>query len=134
MVEKLFREIEAQKFLLPITSPNGKKTAKLWITGNVRLLPFGIVEIVFPKEYEQKVLSTLDFDTKDVRYSIPKFLLKLVRKFMKCKKAEFIKLPKKEHFVWLYENVAMIPIGVRYDRLDFQVEQGEYIGWTHEAL
>ena len=56
-VERLLRDMESQKHLMPMTK--GKKKKAVWIPGQIRDLPFGLKEYVFPKESLDKVLRTL---------------------------------------------------------------------------
>ena len=73
------------------------------------------------------VLYTLDFDVR--RYNVSKLILTFIRKFINCEKIPTYK--KDKHYLWIKDNVNIIPIGVRYDRLDFY---DELIKKTHEAI
>lgn len=121
-VELLLRDMEAQKHFLKNTDGTGQ-----WIQGQVRLLPFGVVEYVCPQEDGDTVLHTLDFDTN--RYSLNNFMFYFIRKFIKSEAIPKYKTDK--HYLWIKDNVNIIPIGVRYDRLDFF---DELIKKTHEAI
>lgn len=126
-VERLLRDMEAQKHLLPMIK-NGKQKA-LWIDAQVRIMPFGVVEYVFPKEDLDIVLSTLNFNSK-VPYGMGKAIY-FLRKFLRYKKAPKYNDDKK--YLWVRDNVSILPIGIRYD--------GEIVGlgtqdngWKHEAI
>jgi hypothetical protein len=114
--------MEAQKHFLKNTDGTGQ-----WIQGQIRVLPFGVYEYVFPIEDMDAVLYTLDFDVR--RYNVSKLILTFIRKFINCEKIPTYK--KDKHYLWIKDNVNIIPIGVRYDRLDFY---DELIKKTHEAI
>lgn len=120
-VELLLRDMEAQKHYLKNTDGTGQ-----WIQGQVRVLPFGVYEYVFPKEDMDIVLHTLDFDTN--RYNLNKFLFYFVRKFVKYEKIPEYK--KDKYYLWVKENVNILPLGIRYDSelLDSITNK------THEAI
>ena len=126
-VELLLRDMEAQKFKLLMKKGNELKD--IWLQGQIRQMPLGIYEYVFPKESMDAVLWTLD--AKQDRYGLGSFK-KWVLKFMiKC---ESIPEFKKEHqYLWIKDNVNIIPLGVRYDS-EVTDYKGENEGWTHEAL
>ena len=120
-VELLLRDMEAQKHYLINSDGTGQ-----WIQGQVRVLPFGVYEYVFPKEDIDAVLHTLDFECN--KYSLGKYVLMLLRKSINGKKIPEYK--KDKHYLWIKDNVNIIPIGVRYDAdiLD------PFINKTHEAI
>ncbi len=43
-VERLFRDVESQKFQLKLTK-DGEKDKGIWVTGQVRQLPLGITHV-----------------------------------------------------------------------------------------
>ncbi len=57
-VERMLRDMEAQKHLMPMTK--GKKHKAAWIPGQIRDLPFGVKEYVFAKESLDMVLRTFN--------------------------------------------------------------------------
>lgn len=125
-VEKFLQCMECQSFKLPITKGKDKRTQ--WIFGGLRKTPL-CYEYVFPKEYEQVVLKTLRFDQKTpYKMGVRSWA---VRKSLKYKKAPKVKTDQK--FIWKDEHVAIIPIGVRYDK-DLTYDTGALKGFTHEAL
>ena len=127
-VELMVRDMEAQKHKLYMTK--GKKKQFIWIQGQVRLLPFGIMEYVCPKEDADVVLNTLRF-TQD-RYKLGVLKLGLMRKMIKVKKIP--KFKENNHYLWIQDNVNIIPLGVRYDEEEY-IDLGEkYKGWKHEAI
>ena len=69
LVETFLRDIEAQKYNLKLTSPEGKESS-IMIEGQLRVLPFGFYEHIFPKEYMNEVLTTLNFENIDTNYII----------------------------------------------------------------
>lgn len=127
-VELLLRDMEAQKHRLLLTK--GKQKKYIWIQSQVRQLPLGIYEYICPKEDVKSVLETLNF-YQDC-YNLGKVRLSILRKIFKVES-----IPKKERikaykYLWIHENVNIIPIGIR--------EDGEVInanihkGWKHEAI
>ena len=126
-VELLFRDMEAQKHQLKLYK--GKKTKTIWMQGQVRLLPFGVYEYICPKEDADIVLHTLDF-TQD-RYSLGKLKLGVLRKLIKCEKIP--KYKTDHHYLWIKENVTIIPLGIRKDLMHIDAG-GENKGWEHEAI
>lgn len=127
LVEKLLRDMEATKHYLPMTKK--KKKAGIWIDGQVRLMPLGIVEYICPKEDLDKVLTTLEFGNK-VSYGMGTQAA-IFRKLLKYKKIP--KFSDEKKILWNREYVSIIPIGIR--------EDGEIVGtleldkgWTHEAI
>jgi len=130
-VERLLRDMEAQKHLMPMTK--GKKNKGAWIPGQIRELPLGIKEYVCCKESLNMVLRTLNA-AKSGEYGVnfKKFLYPFLRKLLKLKK-----IPKYEEkgeiYLWGKMNVSIIVLGIR--------EDGEIVGiyaddkgWTHERL
>ena len=132
-VERMLRDMEAQKYLMPMTK--GKKKQSVWIPGQIRYLPFGIHEYVFCKESFDMVLRTFKVAEQEIsRYGInfKTPIYKFLRKILKMKP-----VPKYEKkgalFLWNKAFVNIIVIGIR--------EDGEIIGsciddlgWTHEAI
>ncbi len=130
-VEKMLRDMEAQKHLMPMTK--GKKKKAAWIPGQIRELPFGIKEYVFPKESLDMVLRTFKAGGSGV-YGInfKRMAYSFLRKFLKLKP-----VPKYEEkgdvYLWSKMFVSIIVLGIR--------EDGEVVGiyiddkgWKHEAL
>lgn len=127
-VELLLRDMEAQKHLLIMTK--GEEKSGRYIQGQVRLLPFGVYEYIFPKEDMDVVLHTLDFDSN--RYRLGKLKLAFIRKIVSCEKIPEYK--KDKYYLWIKENVTIIPIGVRYDDDGYIETSGEYEGFSHECI
>jgi len=125
--ERCIREMEAQKHLLPMHK--GDETKSIYIDGQVRVCPFGIYEYVFPKEDKDLVLSSLAFNKK-VPYAM-ELKAKMLRRLLNYKKAP--KFVDGKKYLWNRHDVAIIPIGVRYDRDTV----GDCVlddGFTHEAI
>lgn len=124
-VENFLRAIEAEYFKFPLYKGKQKKT--LGIYGAVRSLPFGAYEVIFPREYKDLVLTTLNFHHK-APYIKTVFAL---RKMFKCKKVGKFNSDKK--YMWDKQWVSIIPIGIREDG-EFTDPSGENKGWSHEGL
>jgi hypothetical protein len=127
-LEILLRDMKAQKHFLKCYKDGECKGH--YIEGQIRILPFGIYEYVFPKEDLDMVLHTLDFDSKGV-YNIPEIFLKIIRQALRLKKAPEYK--KEKYFLWIRQNVSIIPIGIREDQ-DIVDKTGEFDGWRHEGI
>ena len=116
---------------MPMTK--GKKKRGAWIPGQIRDLPFGFKEYVFPKEGLDMVLRTLNAAQVGVYgINLKKIIYSTFRKLLKLKPIP--KYEKKgEFFMWGKAFVSIVVLGIRED-ID---TVGEYIddkGWTHEAL
>jgi len=133
-VDLLLRDMQCQKFQLRCWK-EGQQDRSIWIQGSLRVLPFGVYEYVFPREYLDHVLTTLNFH--EVQYpQYQGFKLKtaltFLRKFLMAKKApkEF---KRDQSCIWIKEHVAIIPIGIREDG-NIVEPAGELVGFTHEAI
>ena len=130
-VERMIREMEGQKHLMPMTK--GKKKKGAWIPGQIRELPFGIREYVFCKESLDMVLRTFDaHEEGNYGINFKKLVYPLIRKFLKLKP-----IPKYEKkgniYLWNKANLSIVVLGIREDGEIV----GEYVddkGWTHERL
>lgn len=117
-VQDLITDLKAQRMKLKLYDSSGKYLSDKIIRPRIQLLPFGIMDIAFPKEYADIVLSSLDFHKKDVRYEIPNIYMKIARKVLKLEKIPDFKVGTelgKDLMFLGKENVAIIPLGVRYD-------------------
>lgn len=142
-VELLLSEMNAEKFKLKMwkDNANGSREVKeVWINGAVRLLPFGVVEYVFPREYLDHVLTALgmfndkeDLSKMSENYQSVKhnLILAFIRRFLKAEKVP--EYDKSAQCIWNKQHVNIIPIGIRRD--------GDLVGyleldngWTHEAI
>lgn len=124
-VELLLREMEAQKHYLKLWK--GEKEKFIALQGQVRFLPFGVYEYVFPREDLDRVLSTL---IQEDRY-LTNFKKTILRKALKMDKIP--EYNDKEIYLWIQENVNIIPIGIKEDK-DIVDPLEEHRGWTHEAI
>jgi hypothetical protein len=128
LVEKLLRDMEAQKHLLKMTK--GKETKEVWLESQIRVLPFGIYEYIFPKEDLDIVLhSLIEYEN---RYKIPAFVLMMIRKVLHLDKIPEYKKDKK--YLWRRENVNIIPLGIREDGEITEQKGQMFEGFTHEAM
>jgi len=130
-VERMLRDMEAQKHLMPMTK--GKKMRGVWMPGQIRDLPFGVKEYVFPKESLDFVLRTLmpTLSTSSYGIKMKGLIMPFLRKLLKLKKIP--KYKEGEVFKWGKAFVSIVLLGIREDGEIV----GTYIddkGWTHEAL
>ena len=130
-VERMLRDMESQKHLMPMTK--GKKNRGVWIPGQIRHLPFGIMEYVFPKESLDMVLRTLGVcGNEDYGVSFKRWIYPVLRKILKLKKVKELE-EKGEVYLWGKLFVSIIVLGIRED----SDTVGTYVddkGWTHEGL
>lgn len=137
-VETLIRDLRAQKLTLRCYK-EGEKDVHMFITCQVRILPFGVYEFVFPKEHADVVLTSLDFH-KPLAYGLDKEIkllgmkikpLDYAKKYLRIENIPEFKTDK----ALLLErtNVSILPIGVRYDG-EIEEEHGEMKGFKHEAI
>ena len=131
-IERLYRDMESQKFLLKLTK-DGEKDKGVYINGQLRLLPLGVVEYVFPREFRDLVLHTmLDKNSGLDRYGVSKLFQSIIQKVIKLKK-----LPKyetREKLLWCIDHVSIYPIGIREDGNLIEAKDMGYKGWTHESI
>lgn len=135
-VERLLRDMEAQKHLMPMWKVNkkGKRQERAaWIPGQIRELPFGVKEYICIKEDLDMVLRTFNASTTN-SYGInfKKMVYPILRKLLKLKP-----IPKYEKkgniYLWGKAHVSILVLGIREDK----EVVGIYVddkGWTHEAL
>lgn len=126
-VELLLRDMEAQKHILKLYKDD--KVKSIWIQGQVRFLPLGVYEYIFPKEDLDLVLNSLM--ASENRYNINKLILKFLRKFYRFKKIPKFKTDNK--FLWIKDNVNIIPLGIKEDG-NILDSSPDYKGYTHEAI
>lgn len=137
-VDIMMRDMQSQKFQLPIHSPDGKETKMQWIQGSLRILPFGVMEYVFPKESMDLVLTTLRLQGcvnggrfERTSYVSP-FKLNMIRKMIKAEPIP--KFKTDQQLIWMMENVSIIPIGIRKDGDVLEPPNALLPGWKHEAI
>jgi len=138
-VDLFVRDMQSQKFQLPVYSPDKKETKTIWMQGSLRILPFGVMEYVFPKESMDLVLTTLRFmksehpNTKGLRTSyVPPFILNRMRKLLKADEIPDFKSDMS--LIWAMNDVAIIPIGIRKDGDILEPANAPLAGWSHEAI
>lgn len=132
-VDECLADMMAQKHLLKVTSPDGKQNKGVWMQSQIRYLPFGVYEYVFPKEDLDVVLTTLEADQSG-HGSLgieQKFIFKLLRKALKAKPIPEYK--KDNAYMWVKKDVAIMCIGIREDGV-IEEPIGEFKGWYHEAI
>lgn len=138
-VELMFRDMEAQKHKLRIHK-EGEKDKYCWFQAQVRIMPFGVVEYVFPREDLDVVLNTLTYQIPPNldRYELEKIKfmgvtpLSLIKKVLKLEPIPK-DFSKERKLLWIKDNVMIIPLGIRRDE-DIVAPDGEAKGWTHEAI
>lgn len=139
-VEMLIRDMCATKLTIRYYK-EGEKDMNILIECQVRILPFGLYEFIFPKEHMDAVLTALRFHKPSGVYNldqeISKFGIKIsplkeLRKFLRLE--EVPEFSKTQTIPWLTQHTACIPIGVRYDGEITEPEGYTHVGWSHEAI
>jgi len=140
-VDLLLRDMAAQKLQLKGWKKDEKgnitETVAPWIECQLRVLPLGVYEFIFPKEYLPQVLTALWFGrAEDSTYNLNKeisvFGIKIrpidqIKKFLRIEDPP--KFEQTDGILWYQENIGIIPIGIRYDG-----EIQEKNGYWHEAI
>lgn len=138
-VELMLRDMEAQKHKWKITKDG--ETKFIYIQGQVRHLPFGVMEYVFPREDRDVVLTSLKFHgyaqsqykLADVKIAfLSSSPTEFMRKFLSCLPIPDFKTDK--NYLWVNEDVMIIPIGIKEDADMVEDKEGSVKGWTHEAI
>jgi hypothetical protein len=113
----------------------------VWLQGGLRMLPFGVYEYVFPKQDLDKVLATFGKQEDTVNRfgkTIKKFgiTINLLEEFRKLFDLKPIPTEYKtdKKYVWITENVRILPIGIREEGDMIEPEGTQYAGWKHEAI
>ena len=131
-LERLYRDMEAQKFLLKLTK-EGEEDKGVYINGQIRILPLGVVEYVFPREHRDLVLHTmLSANSALTRYGVSKLCQTMIQKVIKLKKIP--KYEKKAKLLWCIEHVSIYPVGIREDIDHVELKDMGFKGWTHESI
>lgn len=129
LVEKFLRELEAQKLTLEMWK--GEEKHKIWVDCQLRVLPYGFYEFVFPREHLDKVLTT--FNAKEDRYLLGRFKLAFLRKVLKCQPIP--KYKENAYLIWTREHVNIITLGIREDGNIIEDHPASpHLGWEHEAI
>lgn len=137
------RDMAAQKLPLRYFK-EGEEDKLMYIDCQVRILPFGIWEFVFPKEYMDSVLTTLKFhkNLKNLPYELDKEIsifgfkikpLEYLKKYLRIVDPPEFKTDKT--LLWMGDNVSIIPLGIRYEGEKPVTEvAGDLAGWSHERI
>lgn len=139
-ISYFLKEFQHQKFQLKLTK-KGEEDKFIWIQGHLRVMPFGLYEFIFPRESMDLILTTLQFNNKSViSYGLDKEIkilgikikpLDYLKKFLKIE--DIPKFNEEKKLIWIMDDVAIIPIGIKKD-VNLTEPNGEYEGWTHEAI
>ena len=133
-VERFMRDVESQKFQLKLTK-KGEKDKHVWINGQIRELPFGVKEIVFPREYQDLVISTMmrkEPNRQKSHYAY-KPIMTMLRKGLKLDPIPNDFDPKK-YLIWDMEYVSIMPLGIRHDSDLKECKDMGYKDWDHESI
>ena len=137
LVNQLIRDITAQKFPIRFYK-EGEPDRIFWIDCQLRLLPFGFYDFIFPKEFMNEVLTTLNFQDKtrvyDLDFDKSYFgfkPFKIIKDFLQVE--EIPKFNTNAKMPWMTKNVTIVSLGVKYDS-EIEETQGPEAGFKHERL
>lgn len=131
----LIDDLNHKWFNLPIHSPDKKKTELVPIQAQIRIMPFGLVEYVFPKEYLNEVLTGLRFHLP-APYNLDKKILGIkplsfIQKYLNIKPIP--KFDTSKTMIMPNLSYSIIPVGIREDA-EITEPEGHFKDWTHEAI
>jgi len=127
-VEKLLRDMEAQKHLLPMHK--GDDIKAMWIDGQIRDVKIAY-EYVFPREDLDKVLSTFNYEESPYGINFKLIPMMLLRKLFKLKKQP--KHTGEKKYLWRMLGVSVFVLGIREDKDIVGVCELDN-GFTHEGI
>ena len=138
LVEGLIRDMEAQKTFIHMHKPEGQESG-IWITAQVRQLPFGIYEYICAREDRDVVLNTLNPGHHDdyipLEFKIFGFNIDVMEILRKMTHSNPIPTDykKDQKYMWIRDNVDITLIGIKDDPdiLGTGTIDG---GWIHEAI
>ena len=137
-------QLMSQKLTLRVYNKETGEEKHIFVDCQLRRLPGGIYEFVFPKEHKDVVFSSLDFDKvghgsfdpeKEINFGLIKIKpIDYLRKFLKIEYVDPASIKKEGILPWRREFVSIIPLGMREDG-EIQVKgDGDLGGWWHEAI
>ena len=141
LVDYFIGELQHQKLPMRFYK-EGEEDKSIHIQCQIRQMPGGIYEFIFPKEFMASVLTTLKFNNKtESDYQIDRDIsilgmkinpLTYVRKFLRYEATpEF----KTDQFLPIMStHVSIIPIGIRHDGILTEPEGAVHAGWKHESI
>lgn len=133
-VERLLQDLENKWAFMTMTKGDQKKQIPLQT--QVRQLPLGVYEFIFPREIRDQVLTAMVKDGETNRYQIPTFYLNRLRKLLRLKPIPK-EYDKSKAFLCAAISpevaVNIIPLGIREDT-DIVGTKELDNGWTHEAI
>ena len=139
LVEGLLRDMEAQKTFIRMRK-DGSPESGMWVTAQVRQLPFGIYEYICAKEDRDVVLNTLNPGHHDdyipLEFKIFGFNIDVMEILRKMTHSNPIPTDykKDQKYMWIRDNVDITLIGIKDDPDIFCDKGGIDQGWTHEAI
>lgn len=125
--------------LLPLKMwKEGAEDKSILIQCQIRVLPFGFIEFVFPREYKDEVLTALGFHNKgEYKDRLNKSIMgikpmNMIRKVLKIEPIPKFEL--KAGFPIMTLPISIFPVGIREDGDIVEPEGRPYAGYTHEAI
>ena len=149
-VDVFLNDIRAQKLQIRMHRQNPEtqvEEEKFPLTEvQLRLLPFGFYECIFPKEHAPLILTTLNFDKQDKGHSDFNYDFEIQLPFgFKLKPMDYLKkwlglewpetFDNKVMMSWTKFWVSVIPIGIKYEQGEICEPKGSPDeGWWHEGI
>lgn len=146
-VDVFLNDLRAQKLTIRLyrknPETNEEEEKHIFTECQLRLLPGGLYEFVFPKEHMDIVLTGLGFHNKigyedfniDKEFNLGIIKIKpidLLRKYLRIEPIPEFNSTKE--LMWSKVWVSIIPIGIRHELGDVQEKYGEFEGWWHEGI
>jgi len=148
-VDVFLNDLRAQKLTLRLHRKNPEtgqeEEQHIYTECQLRQLPFGIYEFIFPKEHMDIVLAGLnfhlgekahsDFDiNKEFSFGMIKIKpIEYARKYLRIEPVPEFNSSKGLIFSTMW--VSIIPIGIRHEQGEVQERPGSaFEGWWHEGI
>lgn len=140
VVEVLFRDMESQAYIMPIHK-EGKEDLGQVVKGGIRMLPFGVADYVFPKEYLDTVVSTLKQKEQlrgwPAKKANPVIKMAVLR-WLLGRVFDYKSLPKElddsKKFQWYMKHTRILVLGYKEDGELTEPSFSQLAGWRHEAI
>lgn len=148
-VNVFLNDLRAQKLTLRLHRKNPEtgieEEQHIFTECQLRMLPGGLYEYIFPQEHKDIVLTGLNFHHKDgghsdfdinKEFSIFGFKIKPIEYLKKFLRIDDIpEFDSSKELMFSKFWVSIIPLGVRYEQGEVQEKPGSpYEGWWHEAI
>jgi len=147
-VDTFLNDLRAQKLTIRLHRKNPEtgleEEQHIFTECQLRMLPGGIYEFIFPQEHKDIVLTGLGFHEK-IGYAEFDIEKEFSLGFIKIKPIEYLRkflridpipeINSTQGLIFSKSWVSIIPLGIRYELGDVQEKAGSsYEGWWHEGI